>query len=96
MRRGRIAWGERRREMVVALAGVLAECGARELEWQTGVGDVVVVRARETDLPGMLASGEGVLRWRAGGVEIVVGRDAMEWASADGSLGDELGAIGGG
>jgi len=86
MRRGRIGWGGAHREAATALAGVLAERGARELEWEIGNGTRTMLRARETDLPSVIADGDGVLRWKERGMEIVVRAEGMEWTCADEEL----------
>jgi len=84
--------GETTRDRLAALAGWLAERGAREVALWAGPGDGRTLRARETDLPGELeralaGAPDGLVELEAGGVHVSITRDACRWRLLDSPTG---------
>lgn len=70
------AGGDEARRALVALAGALAEQGVGQVEIVRADGERKTLRARETDLPGVLtACGLGSRLW-AGSIDLEVEIDA--------------------
>lgn len=71
-----------------ALAGALAEAGVARLEMTAPGGTARTLRARETDLPGVLlaATPGTVLASSAHGLRIVVDATRFRWSTPDAAL----------
>jgi hypothetical protein len=80
-------------ERAIALAGVLAEQGARSLAWRAAAAaGEVTLNARETDLPGLIsgAKEETMILWRERDLEVAIGAAALAWRTSDGELASAL------
>lgn len=82
---GELTTGDHRQRLV-ALAGALAECAVTEVEVELSSECTLTCRARETDLPGILASTPSpVLRARDGTlVRITPG--SVVWTTRDAGI----------
>ena len=77
---------------VVALAGALAEAGVAQIDLSIPGRPPRVLRARESDLPGVLQEPRHgvVLLTARGGTRIEVTRDAIRWRTADRLIAERL------
>lgn len=73
-------------QQAAALAGLLAEAGVASVEVRDAQG-ARTVRARETDLPGVVGSmaggGGGTLRPEGVGIVFEVGAQGVRWTASD-------------
>ena len=82
---GEMSTGDHRQRLV-ALAGALAESGVTEVEVELSAGCTLRCRARETDLPGILASAPSpVLRAREGTL-VQVSPASIVWMTRDAGI----------
>ena len=87
--------GRNTRERATLLAGALAEAGVKELILGRGGAKVVALRARETDLPGLLiaAAVDDELATPDRSLRVTLGSGAWTWTSTDATIAARLSAM---
>jgi len=82
--RAGVVAGADARQRAVRLAGALAELGVTGLVLKKSDGSAAELRARETDLPGVILASPGFVLSSAGlGVEVTISGDRLEWTARD-------------